>query len=744
VGKGSKPTIGFRYFFGLHIGVSRGPIDEFMAIEVDNKRAWTGSVTGNQQIYINRPNLFGGDKGEGGIQGTLDVLMGAPDQAPLPYLQRLHGTLLPAFRGVFTMVFNGLICSFSKSPKPWKVRVRRSLKGWENDDCWYPEKAVIPLRNGAIKAMNPAHIILQVTTDRRVGRGLDRAFIDLDSFAAAADTLAAEGFGLCMRWTRSSDVNEFLQIVADHIGAVCVPEYSTGLLTLRLIRDDYDPETIPLFTRDSGLLGIDEDDSAARADAVNEIVVTWRDPITDKDGQVRVTDPAGVQSAGRTISQAKAYPGLPTEDLAKRIAQRDVTIAASGLKRYKVRLDRRGYKLRPGQPFRISDPDSGIENVILRAGTKNGGTLADGTITIVGLQDVFGLPATSWVNSQTSTHTPVDTEAKPASERRVFEASYRDLARNLTAADLEARPAEICTLGALAARPPGLTYNFELATRTGSGEFALRGAGDWVPNGVLATDITATATSVTLLGAQDLDQVEVGFAALVDNEVWRIDSINADTGAITMGRGCVDTIPAAHIAGTVVWIYDDAGAFDLTEYLEGEEVDAKVLTRTSTELLDPDDAPTDTLEMIKRQALPYPPGRVRINGEPAPAAVSGSFTVTWAHRDRLLQLDQLIDSEASSIGPEATTRYALRFFNVLDELIVEKLDIAGNTATVVLDHTGGTTMELYAISDNGESWQKHERTFTYTPPVVPVVPSVITAGSYSPVETVIDGGEVTP
>lgn len=57
-----------------------------------------GSITTNGQVRINAPELFGGDKGEGGLDGTLDVLFGDEDQGVLPRLAAMLGGLVPAFR----------------------------------------------------------------------------------------------------------------------------------------------------------------------------------------------------------------------------------------------------------------------------------------------------------------------------------------------------------------------------------------------------------------------------------------------------------------------------------------------------------------------------------------------------------------------------------------------------------------------------------------------------------------------
>lgn len=79
----SDYTAGFRYLFGIHMGICRsGPdgVDELCEVRVGDRTAWVGSVTENATVAIDAYNLFGGEDSEGGVQGTMHVLMGADDQ----------------------------------------------------------------------------------------------------------------------------------------------------------------------------------------------------------------------------------------------------------------------------------------------------------------------------------------------------------------------------------------------------------------------------------------------------------------------------------------------------------------------------------------------------------------------------------------------------------------------------------------------------------------------------------------
>lgn len=713
MGHGKKQTVGHRYLFGLHMGLSRGPLDELVEIRVGDREAWKGSVSKTGRILINKPDLFGGDKGEGGIKGTLDVLMGDAGQAVMPALSTLHGTPTPAFRGVTTQYFDGQIAANNPYPKPWKMRVRRALAGWDGAP-WYPEKAVIPLAKGAIRAMNPAHILVECLTNRDWGRGLDRGVLDEASYRAAADTLHAEGFGLCLRWNRQSAIADFMQVVIDHIGAAQYTDRSTGRLTLKLLRDDYRVEDLPLFDYESGLLAIEEDEGGAQDGAINQLIVTWYDPVKDEERQIRVEDLAGIQATGGVASSSTDYKGLPTAELAGRVATRDLTIACSGLKRLKLRFDRRGGALAPGSVFRIRDTFRGVDNLVLRVGSFDDGKLAEGAITVVAVQDVFGLPATAYLEPQPLVWTPPDRIPQPSPNRRLMEASYRDLATTLNAAALAAIPVDSGAVLVVAEQATGLALNYVLTTRGGTADFTEAGVGDWCPTAVLTDAMDATTVAVRLSSERGLDQIAAGTAALIEDEMVRVVAVDPQAQTAKLARGCADTVPVPHAIGARIWFFDDFAANDPTYYSIGETVQAKLLTRTSSAQLDPALASVDTIKLAQRQARPYPPGDLKLNGLQYPASIDGDLIVSWAHRDRRLQSDQLVDHGQGSIGPEAGTVYVVR---LLDAATGTALDspaaLTGISYTSPLKGSYRVRAEVASTRDGMTSWQKAIHAFGF-------------------------------
>lgn len=324
-----------------------------------------------------------------------------------------------------------------------------------------PNPNPTPIRE--IKAMNPSHIIYEALTNREWGRGLDRSVIDTASFEAAAVTLKAEVFGGCGRWARRDSINSFIQGILDYIGAVLYTNRSTALLTLHLIRGDYDRNALKLWDTTNGLMEITDSAVNTSTVVINEVIVKYRDPVFNRDRSVNVQNLASLQS-GAFNTKTVEYKFCPTNGLARRLAQRDLRAYAEGLRRYKITVDRRGQKLFPGQVMRIQDAARNIPDTVVRIATMKDGTLQDGKIVLDVVQDVFSMPATSYVSQQPNVWAP--TPFTPCvGEHRAFEAPYFLLRRKMSAADFDYVDNGSAYLATVAARGQTINSGYDIAVR---------------------------------------------------------------------------------------------------------------------------------------------------------------------------------------------------------------------------------------------------------------------------------------
>lgn len=316
-----------------------------------------------------------------------------------------------------------------------------------------------------IHAMNPAHIIYECLTNREWGRALDRGLLSEQSFTKVAITLYEEGFGLCLRWSRTDSIESFVQLVLDHIGGVLFTARDTGLLTLRLIRGGYAIEDLPLFEPEAGLLEVRDATVAVNGMSVNEVKVTFHNPLSDEDRVVKVTNLATMYSSGGSVnSLSKTYQGVPVPSLALRIAQRDLRAASTSLRRFTLVLDRRGYAIEPGSVIAIRDNSRGIPLTPVRVGKIEGGQGNDGKIVITGMQDVFGLPRRSFAGWTPSEWVPPDNKPCNGSQA-VFEVPYFMLASRMSQADLDYLSPNSAFIGAVSAPGKALNVGYDIHVR---------------------------------------------------------------------------------------------------------------------------------------------------------------------------------------------------------------------------------------------------------------------------------------
>lgn len=774
-------TIGYHYLLTLFMNLCRGPIDSVVQINVGDKLAWKGEVSDDTPTPIRAPHLFGGEKKEGGIQGAFRLLQGAMDQVlpgasgtvfvgggsntpanyvVIPDIKQIAGVPMGEQRGRACLLYDGLVCSMNPYPKEWAVRLRRTSAGWHGGTAWYPQKARIcldgdgtyatdgenPLLGSSplfllasvvfggifeqrtaeaapdphIHAMNPAHIVYQTLTDPMWGAGYSAADINENSFIAAANTLCEERFGLCLMWTRQEDVQQFLQVVCDHVAGAVYREPGSGKWTFRLIRDDYDIDDLPVYTLRNGLLSIEEEDNAGGEESFNEIRVTGRDPVSNEDFEVAAHSIAALIDADAGInSDSREYKGIPTRALAQRVCERDLRPHAAGPKRYKLNFDRRAWAITPAMPIRVQAPERGLDDIVLRLVTVDYGSPEKPQISARAVEDIFGMAQSAFGTVVAGSAPRVPPFAFPSPRTALTEAGYREIYRNVGQTEAEALEPTSAMISQMALSPTVASPEYDLASMA-AGESGYTYTPDQAFNAWagLLDDIGPADTVVELEHNFGIDDSLVGEALLLGGaagEVVRCEDVTGNT--LTVARGCADTVPQAHAAGTSVWAYDDTHGVDGRRYALGEDVQTLVLTRTSEQLLPEDDATPETIAMAARHALPYPPGNVTVDGDSLYELddLHAEPAIAFVDRDRIAQADALVSFGEGGVGPEPGTTYTVTIYDE-DDLVTALRTVSGLssgtwTYDAAMQTADGNPVSVVAVidaqRDGLDSWQQH-------------------------------------
>lgn len=675
----SCSTTGYRYFAGLHL-IFCHAVDRLLKIRVGEKTAWTGSVTANQTVTINKPNLFGGESREGGIKGKVDVCFGLPTQGRNGYLQKKLGSSIPAFRGLFGLVANKCMLS-ANNPyiKSWSVLAQRVKMGWRDD------LAGITASDGFVD-MNPAHMILEAVTNTTWGgMGYPLADVDLQSFQNAANLLGAEQMGLSLIWAKNTSIEDFIGIVCNHIDARVFFSHVTGLLTIKLVRNDYSAGALPVLDA-SNIIELVEYKGPSATEAVNQVTVNWVDR-ANQPQSVTVQDLAGLARTDGVVNETTLdFVGIAVSDLATRVAARELQQLCMPIASCTLVINRTESLLEPGDCFNFTWSPLGVENMVMRVDSIDIGAHDDSKIRIVAVRDVYGLGAVSLTTPATSLWAdPINLPAA-AVDRQVAELTWWQFVREYgeSAAVLAELDDTSTMVQCYAGKPTDDAIQYEMWTRNTGGEWEKQDvdAFPWV--GTLSADVVAEVSTVlTMDESIDDDLVVIGAYAAIGTEMVAITAIDMEAGTITVDRGVLDTVPVPHAVGAKMWCHQGLFGLDRTDRAVGESVEVKMLTATSIGVLEFDDAPVDVLVTTGRMMRPYPPGNVQINGSRWPVSIGASdeLAVSWAHRDRTVQTVTLGRQDEGNIGPESGVSYTLRIYGETDTLLRTVTGITGTAYT---------------------------------------------------------------
>lgn len=701
-GKGGG-TVGYKYFIGMHMIVCYGPVDEVTELRVGDRLAYDGggadpAITASGQIFINKPELFGGEEREGGVggislggregfesgfkgiidstnsSGFVSVAFGEASQLPNAYLEDKIVGDIPAYRSVLGFIFEQFYVGNNPYIKDWSFRVKR-FPGQLN-----------PATKQIGEDANPANMLFELLTNIDWGMGYNQADLDQPSFVAAAITLDDEGFGLSMIWTSSDSIESFVDSILEHINGSLYIDLATGLFVIKLIRDDYVVASLPLFD-ESNVVDMQNFSRRTWGETTNEVTVVYHDNVINKDVPFTVQDMANIQIQGTTINITRQYPGISTAENAAFVALRDLRTLSSPLAKIKIRVNRDAWDTAPGDVFKLSWLAFGIVEVVFRVGAINYGNLKDGHIVIDAIEDVFGLPSASYAKPQVSGWVEPSSIPTDAVFQFIEDATYYDIVQEIGEDDAANVLPDQGFIKATAVRPTSDHYNFQLWITPDQNLtlYTKEGIGDFAPSATLvAAMVTGAVTTFTYEGDGGFLKFLPLFEFVrIDDEF--MDVIEHDIVAKTMivNRGVVDTVPAAHSIGARLFGNQNLRARSGVQYATGESLDIKLLTQSGQGTLAQSDATTNVFVTSNRKDKPYPPANVQLDGLPAYTPIGmtlGDLDITWEHRDRTQQTAARHFPQAfGDIGPEVGTTYTLRLYNELGVLSRTEVLIAGTS-----------------------------------------------------------------
>ncbi len=767
--KGSGSVRVSRYYLSMFFGIcAYGANIQLLEIKFGGKRAWRGNLTSNNSIYIDRDDLFGGERKEGGVRGILTWLNGNPGQTlPNRLVKLLNPNATPTtsvgYRGLAGIFLSGvpmpgtgdptdiddiahtftttnidsgrgfLVCANNPYLKALTARVRRPPQGLNKS------KALIRIKDASDGhhqyAANFAHIIFEVMTNTDFGMGEDIGMIDIASFNQCADVLFNEKLCGNILWNRQSKIEDFIRVILDHIRGGVYINPLTGKHTLKLLRGDYQIGELKVVSPDNAKLSNFK--TKAWGDISNEVVVTWTNPETGKEETVTVQDPAAIAAQGGVSSTNRNYHAVSEQATALMLAERDLASVAYPLGSCDAEVSRAFWATVVNDCVVLNWPRHGIVSSVYRVvGVTHGSS--SNVVKLSLMEDVFAASSSiytdvtdsEWINPASEPQPLINTMLGTAPAFMMTRAlnliDIGDLDYGEVIATIVAAPDSTDDIGA-----DLVTY---MTDTTGAsvpvsiGQISL--VGHFVTETALPREFTSTISYSGNLGYVPMVGSFLVFGSGTDseNEIALVTGTNGNE--ITFNRGVLDTVPRAWPLGTRCFVLpSNYTSVDKTRRSAGEEVDYHLKTVTSQGTLPLYNTPVQSVTLTDRPHLPYRPANVSISNTSDsdtsnndPILINGSsgtinsktITVSWSNRNRKTEATIPLAWNAASVAVEEGQFTEIIFKRKSDNVVVyTATNLTGTSVTIPIGsirQTGNPTliMSVYSVRDNLRCLQAYD------------------------------------
>jgi len=507
---------------------------------------------------------------------------------------------------------------------------------------------------------------------------------------------------------RATSAKDLVLEILRHIDGIMYVEPSTGLLTIRLVRFDYDPETIPVLDADSCTVK-----SFARpswGDLKNTVRIAYvgrEAGFIEKTAQAQ--DLASIEVQGGEVSlQDLTLRGLSNETTAQQAAARALAALAYPLATITVEADRSAWAFRPGAVFKLVWDPLGITGMVCRIVRVGTGRLDSGKVEIEAMEDIFAVDWTAYSAPPPSGWEDPAGGVPALTDQAALAAPYEAVK------DLGNPGPEVQRAVGMAARGAvGLSLGYNVYVDDGAGGWAPPvDVPYFTPSGSLASAIDELTNEIVVSSGLDSDRVEtvsgpdfsqgLNVAWLEHDGVEEFIAFQTvvhgegDITLQTLARGCLDTAPTAFPAGTRAWFisygsevvnirgpvsptvtvnndlrfqpYNNAGEWPFSSCL-----DSLVVATTPA-----------------RSEKIYCPTDVQFNGQSYPVSITGELTVSWSHRNRLGMWSYANSGETATA--ESGTEYDIFVYGELGTLVHTETGLTG---------TSWTYLEADEIAESG-------------------------------------------
>lgn len=568
---------------------------------------------------------------------------------------------------------------------------------------------VCPIDSGDI---NPIHKIREIITDD-TAMNKPESDVNDTNFMAAADRIWDEGLGIS--WAiQEKSCKEAIDDLLYHIEAGIRVNRQTGKYEVILFRDDLLDLDNAMSFDESNIQDLDME-IATTDDLINVLNVSYYDRSNITDSSFSVYENGNIRTLDQEIAESANFPYFMNRRNAELVANWKLKQLSTPT--WKGSFTTGIYdarKLNRYDVIKLTWDNLGIVNLPVRVMKIS---LGDGIDNTVSIDFVEVIPYSSIDYQPVVVDPPTSAILPPQPNTSIaFEMPYYEAVQNFGQTQVDAELANNPDIGYVAVaskKPQNNSLNALLYTDVGTG-YIQQSIVNYCPNAQLDQAIGYLDTSFAIKNIDSLSAVAIGSAFICGSEIMVYESFDANTSIITVKRGALDTVPAQHAIDSVIWFYDEYPNYDTTQYVDGEIVNAKVLTTTPSGVYDLGSATALPVEINARPIRPYPPANVKINDKYYPSEIETDLIVTWVDRNRLQQTGGSIlgwTDGGVALESAASTILTIKELDV-DDLVIATHNInatGSNTYTLTIAAMQAKTRSIEVtaktVRDGYESYQ---------------------------------------
>lgn len=564
---------------------------------------------------------------------------------------------------------------------------------------------ICPIDSGDI---NPIHKIREVLTDY-TAMNKPESDVNDANFMAAADRIWDEGLGIS--WAiQEKSCKEAIDDLLYHIEAGIRVNRQTGKYEVILFRDDLLDLDNAMSFDESNIQDLDME-IATTDDLINVLNVSYYDRSNITDSSFSVYENGNIRTLDQEIAESANFPYFMNRRNAELVASWKLKQLSTPT--WKGSFTTGVYnarKLNRYDVIKLSWDNLGIVNLPVRVMKIS---LGDGIDNTVSIDFVEVIPYSSIDYQPVTVDPPTSTVLPPQPNTSIaFEMLYYEAVQNLGQTQVDAELANNPNLGYVAVaskKPQNNSLNALLYTDVGTG-YTQQSIVNYCPNAQLDQAIGYLDTSFAIKNIDSLSVVTVGSTFICGSEIMVYESFDTNTNIITVKRGALDTVPSQHPIDSVIWFYDEYPNYDTTQYVDGEIVNAKVLTTTPSGVQELADATALPVEINARPIRPYPPANVKIDGQYYLSQAIDGFTLTWVDRNRLQQTGgSIVGWTDATVTAESGLTYHLELHNLNTSIDTFNSNIGlVNTYSFSALSPANYRIRLYSVRDSYSSYQIFE------------------------------------